>query len=132
MKLHFVLLIASLSFFAFMCEKSDPVVGSNKDVEISGLVFTLDRSNISGATMYANGTVRNNGSGQVNSPWLVEGQFYTDSTYTMKLGGSNVQINVPLESGQGTIWSLSFYSNQGNIPTYPKFKVGNLRGIYEK
>lgn len=132
MKLLFVLILSSLSFYAFSCGvESNPVVGSNKDVEISGLVFTVERSYISGTTMYASGTVRNNGPLKVTSPWVIEGQFYTDSTYIIKIGGSNVQINVPLESGQGTLWSLSLYPGQGNSQTYPNFKVGNLRGIYK-
>jgi len=131
MKLLFVLILSSLSFYAFSCGGwSNPVVGSNNDVVINGLVFTIDRSYVSGTTMYANGTVRNNGSVKVTSPWVIEGQFYTDSTYIIKIGGSNVQINVPLESGQGTLWSLSFYPSQGT-QVYPNFKVGNLRGIYK-
>jgi hypothetical protein len=131
MKVLFVLILSSLSFFAFVCEKSNPVVGSNKDVEISGLVFTIDRSYVSGTTMYANGTVRNDGSGKVTSPWFVEGQFYTDSTYTMKLGGSNIQITVPLNQGQGTVWNLSFTPSQISAQYYPRFKVSDLRGIYK-
>jgi hypothetical protein len=103
MKKKYIFIFVSLPFFAFLCEKNgeDTVVGSNKDVEISGLTFTIDRSYISGLTMYANGTVRNESSAEVTSPWFVEGQFY------------------------------SFYLNQGNTQTYPEFKIGNLRGIYK-
>jgi hypothetical protein len=132
-RINIIFILICLPFLAFVCEssKEDTVVGSNKDVEISGLTFTIDRSYVSGLTMYANGTVRNEGSAKVTSPWFVEGQFYTDSTYSLKLGGDNVQISVPLDHGQGTIWNLSFYLNQGTTQIYPEFKIGNLRGIYK-
>jgi hypothetical protein len=131
MKSFFVLIAVSMIFLAPACLRVSPVVGSDSDIEIIGLSFTIDKTYISGSSMYANGTVRYSGETKISSPWIIEGQFYTDSTYTMKLGGSYVQINVPLEPGQGTVWSLTFYPNQGNTQTYPKFKVGNLRGIYK-
>ena len=130
---NIILILVCFPFLAFLCEtsKEDPVIGSTNDVEIRGLVFSIDTSYISGLTMYAYGTVRNESSAKVTSPWYVEGQFYTDSTYSLKLGGTNVRINVPLDHEQGTIWSLSFYLDQGNTRIYPEFKIGNLRGIYK-
>jgi hypothetical protein len=132
MKTVYVFILASMSFLAFICEpiKQNPIVGSTKDIEISGLVFIVDRTYVSGVTMYVNGTVRNNAPGRITAPWYVEGQFYSDSTYSLKLGGANVQINVPIDQGQSTLWNLSFTPSQ-SAQYYPKFKVGDLRGVYK-
>jgi hypothetical protein len=133
MKTVIVVLFFGMSFIAFLCEpaKQDPVVGSNKDVEISGLAFIIDRSYVSGTTMYVNGTVRNNASGTITPPWYVEGQFYSDSTHSLKLGGANVQINVPLSQGQSTLWNLA-YTPALSAQYYPNFKVGDLRAVYKR
>ncbi len=132
MKAISLLMLTSLLFLGFMCEGSSPVVGSDQDVQINSLAFTVTSTSLSGQIMYASGTVRNYGSTKVSSPWYVEGQFYADSTYALKLGGDNTQINVPLDPGQSTIWNLSFTLPQGSAQNYPAFKVRDLRGIYRK
>ncbi len=132
MKAISLLMLTSLLFLGFMCEGSSPVVGSDQDVQINSLAFAITSTSLSGQTMYASGTVRNYGSTKVSSPWYVEGQFYADSTYALKLGGDNTQINVPLDPGQSTIWNLSFTLPQGSAQNYPAFKVRDLRGIYRK
>ncbi len=132
MKAISFLMLTSLLFLGFMCEGSSPVVGSDQDVQINSLAFTVTSTSLSGQIMYASGTVRNYGSTKVSSPWYVEGQFYADSTYALKLGGDNTQINVPLEPGQSTLWNLSFTLPQGSAQNYPAFKVRDLRGIYRK
>lgn len=125
-------MLTSLLFFGFFCEVSSPVVGSDQDVQIINLVFTVGSTSLSGQTMYASGTVRNSGSTKVSSPWYVEGQFYTDSTYSLKLGGGNTQIIVPLDPGQSTLWNLSCTPPQGSAQNYPAFRVRDLRGVYKK
>jgi hypothetical protein len=132
MKFILMFLAVSFIFLASSCQKlPNSVVGSDSDIEITGLTFTVTKTYISYSGMFAEGIVRYSGSTKISSPWFIEGQFYTDSTYTIKLGGSNVQINVPLESNQGTLWSLSLYPKQEIAQSYPKFKVGDLRGIYK-
>ena len=132
MKAISLLLLTSLLFFGFFCEESSPVVGSDQDVQIINLGFTVTSTSLSGQTMYASGIVRNNGTTKVSSPWYVEGQFYSDSTYTLKLGGGNTEITVPLDPGQSTPWDLTCTPSQGLGQNYPAFRVHDLRGIYKK
>jgi hypothetical protein len=111
------------------------VVGSSGDQVISGLAFFLDTTYVDGSgqgTLIAKGTVRNNGSYNVSSPWYLEGQFYTDATLRTKLGGNYVQVGVPLSPGQQTLWTLTFTSSNTDVRQFPGFRVGDMRGIYKQ
>jgi hypothetical protein len=132
MKQVWIFILSSILLLVSSCQKTpNSVVGSDTDIEIIGLTFTVTRTYINYSTMYAEGIARYSGSTKISSPWFIEGQFYTDSTYTIKLGGSNEQISVPLEPNQGTLWKLSFYPSQGTAQSYPDFRVGDLRGVYK-
>lgn len=131
-KYFFFFIFSSLIFFA--CDQSaDSTVGSSKDTPISGLSFTIDTVYLDGSTpkLVAKGKVKNLSSIKVSSPWYVEGQFYSDSTYTLKLGGNNTQIGVPLSTSQETFWTISFASNNVDVRLYPNARIADLRGIYK-
>lgn len=87
-----------LSFVFISCQKTDSTVGSSSDKQINSLSFTIDTAYVDGANsqLVAKGKVKNNGSITVTSPWYVEAQFYTDDTYSTKLGGNYTQIGVPI------------------------------------
>ncbi len=123
-----------LSIFFISCQKTDTTVGSSNDTTINNLSFTVDTTYVDGqnSRLVAKGKVKNNGSAVVTSPWYVEAQFYTDKTYTTKMGGNYTQIGVPLSSGQQTFWTIYFSSTNVNVVQYPDFAVGDLRGIYKK
>ena len=125
--------IILISFYIVSCEESEPVVGSNQDTAIPNLSFTVDTTylEVSTSRLYAQGTVKNNGSSSVTSPWYVEAQFYTDATFRTKLGGSYTQIGVPLSRGQSTFWTIYYSSSNVDVKNYPNFAVGDLRGIYK-
>ncbi len=109
------------------------VVGSPQDTQISNLSFSVDTTylDVSANRLVAKGSVKNNGNAQVNSPWYVEGQFYTDATYSTKIGGNTTKIGVPLSKGQSTLWTLYYSSSGINVNSYPDFGIGDLRGIYK-
>lgn len=110
------------------------VVGSTNDTAINGVVFSVDTTYLEGhnpVTMVAKGKARNAGGSSISSPWYVEGQFFTDAAYSTKLGGSNVQVGVPLSPGQQTLWTLKFTSSNTDLGQYPGFRVGELRAVYK-
>ncbi len=112
---------------------TEPVVGSTQDTQISNLSFKIDTTYLeaSASRLVAKGSVTNNGNAEVNSPWYVEGQFYTDATYKTKLGGNSTQIGVPLSRGQSSFWTIYYTSSNVNVNNYPDCRIGDLRGIYK-
>jgi len=124
-------LILVFSFIFFSCEEGDTVVGT-PDPPIPQLSFNVETTyvDVANKKLVAKGTVKNIGNSQVTSPWYIECQFYTDASRTIKLGGSNTQIGVPLDKNQSTFWTISFSSSNVNVTDYPNFAVGDLRGIY--
>jgi hypothetical protein len=127
-----VLFITSLIFIAATCEEPvDTVVGSSNDTEIKNMSFTLDTTYLSGASLVARGKAQNDGRDRITPTWYVEAQFYTDSTYITKLGGNNTAINVPLDPGQQTFWTISFSSAQVDVRQFPRFRVKDIRAIYK-
>ena len=132
--LHSALLIvlAMFLFVSYNCESvGENTVGSPSDTEITRMAFFVDTTYVSGSSLYARGRVQNNGSNGVNPPWYVEAQFYTDATYTTKLGGNNTSISVPLSPGQSTFWTISFSSSNVDVRNYPGFTVKDPRAIYK-
>lgn len=121
------------SFVYFGCQQStESTVGSSQDTQIPNTTVTVDTTYIASTLLYARGKVTNNGTSSITPPWYVECQFYTDSTYTLKLGGNYTTISVPLDPGQGTFWTVSFSSSNVTVQQYPKFKVKDQRAIYKK
>lgn len=133
MKLTFYISIVLLVLIIVSCDSNDSVVGSEDDTKITNLSFTITSTTLEASSkrLVAKGTVKNNGNSNVTSPWYVEAQFFTDSTLTVKLGGSNTQIGVPISKGQSTFWTIYFSSENVDVTKYPDFAVGELRGIYK-
>ena len=130
-------LLAVLLPFALLAIQCQPVtsteVGSPSDTQIQSMDFSIDTTYVSYySSLTASGKVFNHGTSPVTPPWYVECQFYSDSMYTLKLGGNNMQITIPLSVGQGTLWTISFSPPTGAAQQYPKFKISNLRAIYKK
>ena len=132
LKKYFAIAVILL-FFASCNNTTDNTVGSSTDTQINSLSFTVDTTYLdSGAKrLVARGKVKNIGQNNVTSPWYVEGQFYTDDSYTTKLGGNYTQVGVPISQGQQTFWTIYFSSSNVDVLKYPNFRIGNLRGIYK-
>ncbi|MDP4116892.1 MAG: hypothetical protein Q8903_12200, partial [Bacteroidota bacterium] len=81
--------------------------------------------------LVASGRVTNTGSAHVTSPWYIEAQFYTSKNSSAKLGGGNTQIDVPLNSGQSTLWTIYYSSANVDAKSYPDFDIRDFRGIYK-
>lgn len=133
MKKFVLNLFILLSLYLVACDSVEPVVDDPKDTPISNLSFQVDTTYLDAANsrFVAKGSVKNNGSSKVTSPWYVECQFYTNSSKTTKLGGNYTQIGVPLSNGQSTLWTITYSSSNINVNDYPNFAVGDLRGIYK-
>ena len=128
-----MLIVLALTFLGSSCETSDPIVGSNQGITVINHVsFTITDLVTSSSSLTASGTVKNTGSSKITPAWYIEGQFYADSTLTLKLGGDNTRITVPLESGVETIWSLTFSDPNIAEGDYPNFRVSNLRAYYNE
>ena len=89
-------LLAVFVLFALLNIQCQPVtnteVGSPSDTQIPSMLISVDSTYISYyGTLVATGTVTNQGTSTITPPWFVECQFYTDSTFALKMGGNNTQ-----------------------------------------
>ena len=129
-----MLVIAALITFALVSCDEDPgstIVGPGNDTQINGVTFTVDTTYLD-ASGSGRLVARGLATTTVNivAPWYVEGQFYSDSTMTIKLGGNNIEIHVPLKPGQSTYWTIYFYTSAVDVKQFPDFRIGDLRAIY--
>ncbi len=133
MKLKIILLILlAIMTFTFCDSDSDSIVGSVEDIEINNVSFIVDSTYEESSVLYATGRATNLGTKNIMSPWYVEAQFYTNSTYSTKLGGNSKEIKVPLEPYQSTFWTITFSSSTIDVNLYPNFRVSDLRAIYKE
>ena len=111
-------------------EPSEEEVGNGGEV-INWLSFFPDTCYYAGGSLYAEGSVQNQGTETIAATWYVEAQFYSDSSYELKLGGNVDEILVPLEPGQSTIWRVEFNSNSVEESRYPNCAANDFRGVYK-
>ena len=131
---HKLILFAATALVFASCEvnSGSSVVGSGNDTQISGVTFTIDTLYVDASgsgQLVARGLAK--ASSNISSPWYVEGQFYTDSTLTVKLGGNDTRISVSLSPGQSTYWAIYFYTSTLDVRQFPGFCVGDLRAVYK-
>ena len=132
MKLKNILIILPICItFTFCDSQSDSIVGSIEDVEINNVSFIVDSTYEEASKLYAKGRATNLGTKNIQSPWYVEAQFYTNSSYSTKLGGNYTEIKVPLEPYQSTFWTVTFSSSTIDVNLYPDFRVSDLRAVYK-
>ena len=132
----FSAIIFSLTFLGSSCENGDgnnTIVGTTQgNTNINNVSFTITELEVFSNSLKVSGTVKNTGSADITPPWYIEGQFYADSTLTLKLGGDNSRINIPLEPGVKTLWSLTFSDPNIAEGDYPHFRVSNMRAYYNE
>jgi hypothetical protein len=63
------------------------------------------------------------------APWFVEANYYSDSTFTVILGGNQQSFNLNLQSGVSTYWTLSYSSADIVESSYPNFTINNFRAF---
>jgi hypothetical protein len=128
-----VAIVPFVIFFSFSCKPvTNPEVGSSQDTPIPNAVVTIDTTYIEYTSLCAKGKVKNNGTSSIYPPWYVECQFYSDSTFSLKLGGANTVMQLNLDPGQAILWKINLYSSDFDVRTYPNFRVKDQRAIYKK
>ena len=83
-------------------------------------------------SLQVTGMITNTGDTTILAPWSVEAEFYSDSTFTLILGGDQQSFNVNLQTGVATQWTLN-YSSQDKVESdYPNFAINNFRAFISK
>ena len=129
-----VLLIASIILFTG-CQG---VIGSKNNETIDHVEWVLGTDANPAGYSYKNGTLQvtgmitNTGDTTILALWWVEAEFYSDSTFTLILGGDQQSFNVNLQTGVATQWTLN-YSSQDKVESdYPNFAINNFRAFISK
>ncbi len=130
--MKYVLVLAASLILGFSsCQVNNTVVGGG--TTINGITFSVDTLYMQtggSGELVVGGLARNSSKTTITSPWYIEAQFYTDSTFVTKLGGSNTQIGVPLSPGQQTFWKIFFSTSTVDVRQFPNFTVSSLRAYY--
>ena len=121
----------SSAFLLSACVAEEgPITGTTNATVLSGSVFTqTERVLVGGTQMIVRGTVKNTSKVTWSPVWIVEGQFYYDSTFTFKLGGATKSFSFSLAKGEATAFELKFTSSTYDLSDYPNFAVKNLRAV---
>lgn len=114
------------------CEPQSPIVGSEDVFVLSGAQITISQYAVASNALNASGTVKNTSTTSYTPVWYLEGDFYADSTFSFKLGGTNMQFNFALGANETTAWQLQFTSTSIDVNAYPNFRVKNLRAYRNK
>jgi len=131
-KLCCILLALSMISIFQNCEQGLVTTGE-QDVEIiKNMTFALTSKTYTSTTLTAIGTITNNGTGTAYPDWYVEGDFYADSTFKVKLGGDNYKMAFTLAPGETASWQLKFSSDLYTESDYPHFGIKNLRAFKYK
>ena len=126
-----IIMAFSAILFSVSCD-NDNVVGSDEGViQINDVVFTVTDRTVSSNKLTATGTVKNTGSSKISPLWYIDGEFYADSNKTLILGGDVRSMNIPLNAGVETIWTLELSDPDIAEGNYPDFVVANLRAYYK-
>jgi hypothetical protein len=114
------------------CEPVQPITGSDDVFVLNGAQIVITGYSLSSNTLTATGTIKNTSTGTYTPVWYLEGDFYTDSTFTFKLGGTNKTYNFALGANETTAWELRFSSSTVDVNNHPNFRVKNLRAYRNK
>ena len=129
-----VLLIASIILFTG-CQG---MIGSKNNETIDHVEWVLGTDDNPAGYSYTNetlqvtGMITNTGDSTILALWSVEAEFYSDSTFTLILGGDQQSFNVNLQTGVSTQWTLN-YSSQDKVESdFPNFAINNFRAFISK
>ena len=126
-----MLIIAALAFLGSSCEE-DPIIGPDPGKDPIRVTFTVTSQLVTSTKLSVSGKVKNTGSSTKTAHWYIEGQFYSDNTYTLLLGGDVTTINLPLNPGVETLWNLELSDPDIAEGNYPNFAVRDLVAYYTK
>ena len=129
-----VLLIASIILFTG-CQG---VIGSKNNETIDHVDWSIgtpenpDGYSYTNQSLQVTGMITNTGDTTILAPWSVEAEFYSDSTFTLILGGDQQSFNVNLQTGVSTQWTLNYSSADKVESNYPNFAINNFRAFISK
>ena len=118
---------------------SEGVIGSENNETIDNMPWSIGTTENPAGYSYTNqsllvtGMITNTGDTTILAPWWVEAEFYSDSTFTLILGGDQQSFNVNLQSGVSIQWTLS-YSDPDKVEfeSHPYFAINNFRAFISK
>ena len=128
-----ITIVAILMFAMFMvsCNESN-VVGADDVSVLEDATFTITEYLFTSSEFIVKGSVSNDGESTFYPPWYIEAEFYADSTFTTKFGGTRTTKNYSLAPGEDTPWQLNYSSNLIVESDYPNFAIKNLRAYVEE
>ena len=110
---------------------TNTTIGSTEVQEIDYVEFSQIENYNNGSWFEVTGHIKNISSTQtIPSAWHIECQFYSDESMSLKLGGENGTVWVPLEPDQSTIWTIRWLpgvNSNINISDYPDWTYGDIR-----
>ncbi len=122
-----------LLFAMFMVSCNEcPVVGAEDIAELEDANFNITEYLFTSTELIVKGTVSNDGEEIFYPPWYIEAEFYADSTFTTKFGGTRTIINYSLAPDENTLWQLTYSSSLIVESDYPNFRIKNLRAYMEE
>jgi len=111
---------------------SGGVIGSENNETVNDVEWTLNEYTFSNTTLTATGMITNMGDTTIIATWGVEAEFYSDSTFTLILGGEQQFFNVNLGSGVSKQWTLNYSDPDIVESNYPSFAINNFRAFISK
>ena len=111
---------------------SGGVIGSENNETINDVEWTLSGYTFSNSTLTATGMITNMGDTTIIATWGVEAEFYSDSTFTLILGGDQQPFDVNLQSGVSKQWTLNYSDPDIVESDYPNFAINNFRAFISK
>ncbi|MBN2103067.1 hypothetical protein JW835_03405 [bacterium] len=123
--------------FTFICLSTyhvscDGDLTGVEDVDVlTNVDLTITETSVFTDKLEARGIAANHG-GNITPPWYIEADFYSDDSFTLKLGGTNERMTYALGNGESTIWVLVFSSDKYKESEYNEFAIKNLRAYKNK
>ena len=111
---------------------SGGVIGSENNETINDIEWALNEYTFSNTTLTATGMITNTGDTTILATWWVEAEFYSDSTFSVILGGDQQSFDVNLQSGVSTQWTLNYSDPNKTESDYPNFAINNFRAFISK
>ena len=111
---------------------SGGVIGSENNETVNDVEWTLNEYTFCNTTLTATGMITNMGDTTIIATWGVEAEFYSDSTFTLILGGEQQFFNVNLGSGVSKQWTLNYSDPDILESNYPSFAINNFRAFISK
>ena len=126
-----ILTILLAAMFIVSCNENS-VVGADDVSVLEDATFEITEYLFTSTELIVKGTVSNDGDDTFYPPWYIEAEFYADSTFTTKFGGTRITKNYSLAPGENTLWQLTYSSSLIVESDYPDFRIKNLRAYNEE